>query len=358
MAAPDDSPLREVASSFAGTLALALRRYVALSATLVSRPRSALHAGVVDPPVGALGPTELIAWALPPTLALAISVTLSSVFLARGAGGLGIYVVGALTLGIVGGGVAALLVAVLWHPILGLIVGIFGGASDARLRSNAFIAQGAAIMVLAAAILVGTALRWAPIRHAVALPILVAFGAVVLILLVWHAWRARLGMGIAFDVLLVACGLALGVAGWRTAFATQVSKPAPVTAAGVSAELDAASARLRQAQAQQATPPPPLIASTISEPQLRARTSLAEYQRRRDAIDRAVRADTTLFERVNGLAKLYTKLQNDSARVDQELAKAKKGKRNKAPSEHQRDTLLQARTADQVDTIYDLLTKR
>ncbi|MBN1960933.1 MAG: hypothetical protein JW841_08300 [Deltaproteobacteria bacterium] len=345
------------------TLITAISRYFSISMALIFRPFSTLKAGVVDPPVSALSPTELIIWALPPTMAISASYTLGSFAANHFTGAILINIVGALTLAILIGGITALLIAVIWHPFIGLIIRIFGGASDARLRSNVFIAHSAAITVLAFAYLFGSLLSLMPFKFAAYLPFIFSFFAFITLLRVWHAWRDRLAMNGAFDVLLVLSGIAFVGFIAYSMLTSELANPQTLATEKVKAELNAASASLKQAQEKLAevtnTATIIPLTSPKEQPQYTAKTSLAEFKKRRAYIDDTITRDRTIFERVTGLAQLYAKLQKDTVRAEKELEKKYRRKKRKQPPiipERKRDLLLQARTAKQVDSIYKLLT--
>jgi hypothetical protein len=357
VSSPADVRLGEMASGLAGAVATAGRAYLDMALSLVSRPRATLSSGVVEPQVDALGTTELIAWSLPPWLALSVAGALGSAVSARGTPTTALSVASALMVGVLGGLVGSVLTAVLWHPLLSFVVRLLGGASDARLRSNLLVAHGAATVVLALAMLVGLAVSAIPLRATAAVPPVLTVLASALVLLVSRAWGQRLGLGRAFEALLAVAGLVVLAVGGR-ALLVAVTTPPPAVAAAerVSAELDDAASRLSRLEGRlPARPGPDTTAAAADGPRRTARSSVEEYRRRRDSIDWMVRNDSRVFERIDRLARLYTKLQHETDKVDKELAR--RGRKQKPPTDRQRDLALQARTAGLVDEVYALLTR-
>lgn len=408
----DDEPALAGQAALMAAFKRGLSYYVAAVPKLGLKPMPTAKEGVEAQAFGAMQKLELAAFAAPALVfgALVAAVCGGLATMLRGAIVAGL--VAMVTSALVGTAVnlvAALIAGFILHPVLAWLINILRGHSDAASRTNyavALFAAGALTQILSG---VGVVVAALPVPFISIVPLLLGLYGAVVALYVSYLWLQYFAvmrwvpivmlafMGLAglgtlsgiygvvrYDIGVMRGGTAVAdaatpvpvpeaavasaaagesrpslidrVKGW---FGKGAPAPAPTTAAvveqpagGATPQPGAAPGSTTGADGSPAPAPGgamPAPGNATPAPAEPERTPYAEYQRKRDAVEKAVAADPTLLTRAVGVKPLYRKLH-------EELAKFKKVKTK--GGEPYEDRLRQAEVYEATVTLVDdLYTK-
>lgn len=210
----DEAPAGFDVGYFLKAVPKAIAYYAAAIPLMLVNPVGFIRRGVEEQKVPAMGTLQLIAYAFPALLAQALLVFLGSLLgqISAGAVSLGsIIPLGAL----IGAVLGAVISGFLWHPVLNWIVTKLGGDSDARSRSNMFVASMAATALFGVPALLVGIVSFIPVTLLALVPILVQAAVSLIVFLVYYSWFKHFDVmrWFQYGVLALAGLTLLGVVG-------------------------------------------------------------------------------------------------------------------------------------------------
>ena len=401
----DVSDVEEVAAPLTGaalvsTFKRGLAHFVQIVPQLGLKPLPTARATVESQRSPAMEKLELAAFVAPAlvfgALVAAVCAALAGMLRGLFLGGLLAMVTG-LLVGLAVAAVAALLTGWLLHPVLGWLVTLLRGQSTPVSRTNYAVASFAAGAVTQIVGGVGLVIGSLPVPFINLVPLLLGLFGTLVALYVSYVWLRHFAVMswvplvvLAFMLvsgLLTASGLLGTVRGDLAmlhggATVAEVGVATPVAGADAAAP-DASGARpsliergkgwfgkgsapapataALETQPGSAAPPPAPGGPTTPAPDGGApgatpaavpapageptRTPYAEYQRKLEAVEKAVAADPTLLSRAVGVKPLYRKLH-------EELARFKKKQKGEAYEDRLRQAEVYEATVGTVDELY------
>lgn len=217
---PSASGVDEAATALAGLtgtsgswlegLSTALPRAAAYYLTaipgLLANPIAAVQGGIGAPRFGAFAAGELIGYALPPYLVALVLPALAAIVSAAIRGGMASALVVALLINLGVAVVAALLVGVLWHPLLTWWVALLKGQSDQVSRTNMAVMVFAAVGIMGIAGAAGVALSAIPVPFVGILAPIVSAVGLLIVFYVQYSWFRHFEVMKWFPLVLLVLG--------------------------------------------------------------------------------------------------------------------------------------------------------
>ncbi len=391
-------------AAFGATLRRALAYYPAAVPRLVMGPVAATRQLIDEQPFAPMKFLDLFAWGLPVFLLGTLISVLATVAVGAASGVFSVALIGVpLVMGVVVNSVVALIVALIWHPVLDWLTRVLKGQSTDKSRTNMFIALCTAMPVTYLASAIAVLFVLIPLPFVTALPQLLSLAATILTLYIAYNWYQHFGVVKWWlTLIIVVGGLLAALTVWNMVGITRAGiarLSAPSTPTEATAALEQAAAALQEqaakagiegaAASKEATGAAAAAAAAgikAAEAGMQAAakamqeaskqaaqtevgggaqasngsgpSSYQEFLRRRAAIEQAIDSDPSLLTRIKGVLPLYKKLHKETDKVQDKHAP----KRGKAPTddkvaERLRQAEVYEATVAIVDELHALLNK-
>lgn len=361
---------------FARAAVKAFGLYAKAVPLMAVNPIGYVRKGIADQPHSAMGPIEIIAFALPANLFTVLLAFICGLIVQLVAGKLSVLAILPIV-PLAVAVVASVLTGFLLHPVLGWLVRFLKGKSDERSRTNFFLMSTAASVLAAIPGALGTLIALVPVPFVNLLPILLSLAGTLIVAFVVFSWFVHFGVVKWFRMAILALGAlacvgaavslvqatrlniqalrggvpvamdaeavdALKDAEARAAEATKAAMEAAAEVEGAAKPVERTSEAPPDKSQPEKAPPekvpepkapetlvaaaqpakvepvaPPPVAKKAPEP---APVSYKEYFAQRQAVEKAIAEDPTVLEDKQ-LLGLYRRLVKATHEVDQQYAK-------------------------------------